>query len=63
MTKKKRLLDEQIEHNLAQVDASFAIEVMPLTDEDKTLLRRFAKGELTIEDVKKIALDRVNREK
>ncbi|AFM43624.1 hypothetical protein Desaci_4801 (plasmid) [Desulfosporosinus acidiphilus SJ4] len=45
------MTDEQIEHCIAQVDGSFAMEGMSLTEEDKKVLRRFAKGEITMEQV------------
>jgi len=58
MTKEvKYLSDKKIEHNIAQVDATFAVEGMSLTDDDKQILTRFAKGKLTIKDVAKLAKD------
>lgn len=51
MATSKRLSDEKIEHNIAQVNASLAMEGMPLTDEDKKVLRQFAKGELSMDDI------------
>ncbi len=47
----KALTNEQIEHNITRVDATFAMEGIPLTEEDKKVLRQFAKGELTMDQV------------
>lgn len=55
--------DEKIEHQIAQVNANFAIEGMPLTEEDKEILRLKAKGLITMDDVIKTALDKANRGK
>lgn len=58
MSTSKTLSTEQIEHNIAQVNATLAMEGMPLTDEDKKVLRQFAKGELSMDDILKMAKDR-----
>lgn len=50
--------DDQIEHNIAQVDATFSMEGMPLTDEDKKVFRQLAKGELSMEDILRMSRDR-----
>ena len=54
MTKSKKLTNEQIEKNLANVKASLAMEKLYLTDEELEVLRKHSKGELTEKEVFKI---------
>lgn len=46
--------DEEIEHMIAEVNGTMAVEGIPLTEEDKELYRKYLKGEYTFEDVKRI---------
>lgn len=57
----KKLSDEQIDHNIAQVNATMAMEGMPLTDEDKKVFRQFAKGELSMDDIIRTAIAGIRR--
>lgn len=43
--------DEQLEKYIAEVNATMAIEGMAFTELDKELIRKYARGEYTIEDV------------
>ena len=60
--KTKKLTDEKIEHNIAQVDATLAMEGMPLTKNDKEMLRKYTRGEMTMEQIIETALARIGKD-
>lgn len=58
-----KLTDEELEHRIAQVNATMDMEGMALTDNDKETLRKFARGELTMEQVIEQALAETGKKK
>jgi hypothetical protein len=47
---------ESIERMIDQVNATFGMEGMPLSENDREILRQFARGEITMEQIIEKAL-------
>jgi len=60
MKKVNRLSEAQAKHILAQVSASFEMEGMVFTDDEKDILIKFGMGDLTKEEVLGMAKSRLD---
>jgi hypothetical protein len=51
-TRKKVLKMRDIEHKIREVDSTMAMEGMPLTEDDKEVMRTVLRGEISFNDMK-----------
>jgi hypothetical protein len=55
------MTEKDIEKEINKVDRSFRLEGMPLTEENKVLLRRCLKGEITFDEAVQMMINKYKK--